>query len=374
MSGTSVDGVDVAVVRVVGRGWRMRAELLGQVSVGFSPGLREAIFQMRGDGRVSLADLAEMGRELTLAYANAARRAMAKCGIAPADVACIAAHGQTLFHAPPLTIQWFDPALLAALTGCAVVSDFRRADCAAGGQGAPLVPYADWMLFRDAKVNRVLLNIGGIANVTYLPAGRGSGTGSGTGAPAMIAFDTGPGNCLSDQIARENATLPHGRGFDLGGRIAATGTPAAAVVDGFLSDPYFASPPPKSTDGPEMWRIFAQSRGRRRLALNDQFATACLCCARTVAMGIRRQLPGQVGQIIAAGGGVRNKTIMRFLAGELGLPIHTTAKFGIPIEAREAMAFALLAAATLDGEPSNVPSVTGAGRAVILGSVTPRQR
>ena len=313
---------------------------------------------MRQSGRCELGELARLGREITLAYAHASRELMAQLGLKSEAIACIAAHGQTLFHAPPLTIQWFDPSLLAAETGCVVVSDFRRADCALGGQGAPLVPFADYILFRDPRKSRLLLNIGGIANITYLPAGRG--------IERVIAFDTGPGNCISDAIAQAKLK----KRFDAGGRVAKRGAADAAIVGRFLKAPYFRRRYPKSTDGPEMLAAFASAAKGNRLAAEDLLASACLCCARAVALGIR-QLPGAADEIIAAGGGMRNVAIARMLAEETGLPIRSTDELGVPIEAREAMAFALLGAATLDGIPSNVPSVTGAIRPAILGSITP---
>ena len=362
MSGTSADGVDVAVVRITGKGLAMRAELLGLESKPLGKSLRDKIIKIRGTGKVSLAELAEMGRDLTLVYAAAVQKALRHGGIRPAEVRGIAAHGQTLFHASPLTIQWFDPSLLAARTGCCIISDFRRADCAAGGEGAPLVPFADYLLFRDQKINRVLLNIGGIANITYLPAGGD--------LSEVIAFDTGPGNCLSDEIARREGTLP--RGMDLGGKIAGRGKVDDDIVERFLRDPYFQRHAPKSTDGPAMGRIFAQACGKKRLPLADRLATAGMCCAAAVALAIRWELPGKADEIVVAGGGAKNKTIMRMLGETTGLRIRTTTELGVPVEAREAMAFALLGAATMDGVPANVPSVTGAKRAVILGSITPR--
>jgi anhydro-N-acetylmuramic acid kinase len=359
MSGSSADGVDVAVARITGAGVEMRCELLGLAGFAFPGQLRTQILKMRNSGDCSLAELARSGRELTMAYARAVLWALRKTGLAPADVACIAAHGQTLFHCPPLTIQWFDPALLAAQTGCTVISDFRRADCALGGQGAPLVPFADYLMFRDRSSSRVLLNLGGIANITFLAAG-----GS---LDEVIAFDTGPGNCISDHLAQVHANKPH----DPAGKMAASGTPDEDGVDQFLSHRYFHQAPPKSTDGPEMLAIWKAIPRLRRLGRKDQFATACLISARAVAMAIRHQLPRPADEIIVAGGGVRNRTMMKMLKEQTGLPVCTTSSLGVPTQAREALAFALLGAATLDRVPANVPSVTGASRPAVLGSITP---
>jgi anhydro-N-acetylmuramic acid kinase len=192
MSGTSADGVDVAIVAISGRGLHMSARLIHHGHLAYPPELRHLIFAARQEGSIRLANLAKMGREITLAYAQAIQEALDTARLKSDEISCVAAHGQTLFHQPPETIQWFDPSLLAAEVGCPVVSDFRRADCAAGGQGAPLVPFADYILFRDPEKNRLLLNIGGIANITWLKAG-----GS---IEEVVAFDTGPGNCISDYL------------------------------------------------------------------------------------------------------------------------------------------------------------------------------
>src|SRR5688500_9490806 len=197
MSGSSADGVDVAVVRVDGRGFDMAAKLLVHHHRPYNEKLREQIFAFRGGsgGGVSqdtLRALAEMGREISLTYAAAVNEVLAAAHMEAKNLAAVAAHGQTLFHDPPNSIQWLDPSLLAAEVGCAVVSDFLRADLAVGGQAAPLVPFADFILFRDPNTNRVLLNLGGIANITWLPRG--------ATPDHVIAFDTGPANCIVDHL------------------------------------------------------------------------------------------------------------------------------------------------------------------------------
>jgi anhydro-N-acetylmuramic acid kinase len=255
-----------------------------------------------------------------------------------------------------------------------VVSDFRRADCAAGGQGAPLVPFADYVLFRDpqGRRTRVLLNIGGIANLTCLRAGGDIGQ--------VVAFDTGPGNCVSDHLMR--AYDPGGPGYDAGGAVAARGNSVFPLLQLALSDLYFAKPPPKSTDAPAMIDLFrgAYASIGRNYPFENLMKTACLLTATTIADAIRRMGAAEGGsacalpdEVIVSGGGTRNETLMSLLRQPLGdLPVRTTDELGVPSEAKEAMAFALLAAATLDGVPSNVPSATGARRAVVLGSVTPK--
>jgi anhydro-N-acetylmuramic acid kinase len=363
MSGTSADGVDAALVRVEGRGTSMTATLLGHAHLPYPPGVRDAIFAARAAGtqgqQISLAALARLGREISLAYASAVRGVLAHTHVDVSDVAAVAAHGQTLFHAPPDTIQWIDPALLAAEVGCAVVSDFRRADLAAGGQGAPLVPFADYVLFRHPTKSRVLLNLGGIANITWLPA---------DAAPAgVIAFDTGPANCIVDELMKP--------GIDTGGQLASGGRVNEPLLRDVLKSPYFERVPPKSTDGPEMIAAFrdAQRQHADATRLSDLLATACAVTAASVAHAIERWCPAKVDEVIASGGGTKNETIMAMLRSELGeVPVPTIDELGVPSEAKEAVAFALLGAATLDAEPSNVPAATGARRAVVLGSITPK--
>ena len=366
MSGTSADGVDVAVVAIAGRGHVMSARLLCHRHRPYDASLRQLIFALRSGQPVTLADVARCTREISEAYAAAVGDAISAAGVGASDMAAVAAHGQTLYHAPPQTIQLLDPALLAARVGCPVVSDFRRADCAAGGQGAPLVPFADYVLFRDPHVDRLVVNIGGIANVTCLFRGAGIDT--------VLAFDTGPGNCVSDYLMRRHD--PDGPGVDVGGHLASQGRFVREVFEGVSRHPYFEKLGSKSTDGPQMIAIFeaAVREHAPDLPLADQLATAAAIAARHVARALSL-FGGQFdGEIIVSGGGIRNRAIMDRLRGFVGggVPVRTTDEVGVPSEAKEAIAFALLAAATLDGLPSNVPSATGARGAVVLGSITPR--
>ena len=365
MSGTSADGVDVALVGVHEPGEPRRARLIGHQLKAFDANLKSLIQTARQSGRVELADLAKMGRELSLAYAQAILDLLENLKISPSLVTAVAAHGQTLYHAPPQTIQWLDPALLAARVGIDVVSDFRRADCAAGGQGAPLVPLADFVLFRDAERSRVISNIGGIANVAHLPAGATLGQ--------VIAFDTGPGNCLSDWCCRRFD--PAGPGWDQAGRLAAGGNVIESLARAVLNDEYFRRRPPKSTDGPAMIapfeRALARSHDVPRPA--DLLKTACAITARSIVAAIGEFLPGRCDELIASGGGTENQTIMAMLRdGLTGARVLRTDDLGVPGVAKEAIAFALLGTATLDRQAGNVPSATGAAHAVVLGSVTPR--
>jgi anhydro-N-acetylmuramic acid kinase len=363
MSGTSADGVDIALTEIIGRGLAMRLRLLLHHHYAYSPSLRQRIFDIRANAQTTLRELGELGREISLAHAVAVKDAVKIAKLHMADIAAIAAHGQTLFHAPPNTIQWFDPSLLAWETSCVVVSDFRRADCAAGGQGAPLVPFADYVLFRDATQDRVILNLGGIANLTWLPAG--------ADLSKVIAFDTGPANCISDWLCRERD--PRGLGYDAQGAMASGGAIIEPILQSASADSFFAAPPPKSTDIPRMIEIFrAAMKKNSDATLQDLLRTACELAARQIVAAIQRLHVSATAGIIASGGGIENQCLMTALERLSGRNVRTTDMFGIPSSAKEAMAFALLGAATLDGEASNVPSVTGAARAVVLGSITPR--
>jgi anhydro-N-acetylmuramic acid kinase len=370
MSGTSADGVDVAITRIDGRGYDMRPQLVLHHHRPYPRQLRERIFAIRSSGAISLGDLAALARQISLVYAAAVNEALVGANMTARELAAVAAHGQTLFHEPPNTIQWLDPALLAAEVGAPVISDFRRADCAAGGQGAPLVPFADYILFRHPTKNRVLLNIGGIANLTYMPAG--------AGIDQVIAFDSGPGNCISDHLCRlHDATGP---GYDRGGRMAGSGKIISFLVNDVLDTPYFRQRPPKSTDGPSMISLF--ERGVKVMSdldvhppLADLLATACHISAAAIKRAIFELLPGVPNEVIVSGGGAENAFLMEGLTTEpLGAvaTIVRIEKLGVPGQAKEALAFALLGAATLDGVPANIPSVTGARRAVVLGCVTSR--
>jgi anhydro-N-acetylmuramic acid kinase len=365
MSGTSADGVDVAITRLAGRGLDMTAELVLHHHRPYDPALRQAIFALRGEGRGELREIARIGREVSLTYAAAVTEALYAADLKASDLAAIAAHGQTLFHDVPLTIQYFDPSLVAYEVGCPVVSDFRRADIAAGGQGAPLVPFADYVLFRHATRGRILLNLGGIANLTYLPVG--------VTPDRVLAFDTGPANCVSDWLCRRHD--PNGPGYDVGGRGALAGKPHVATAAAAARDEYIYKRPPKSTDGPAMVAAFEKAKRAAGFtgSHEDELATACLFTAYSIKTSLdlfAHSWNGRDVEVLASGGGTQNPFLMDELRTALAVPVN--AMDATMVQAKEALAFALLGAATLDGVPSNVPSVTGARRGVVLGSVTPR--
>jgi anhydro-N-acetylmuramic acid kinase len=380
MSGTSADGVDAALVDVADDAAAPPAALLAYTTLAFDAGLRDEIL------RACDADLSRVDRLCVLqvalaeAYAEAAREVARLAGIALERIAGIASHGQTVWHQPmPArcggsdhrgTLQIGSAAVLAARTGCRVITDFRSADMAAGGQGAPLVPYADWVLLSRAGEARAMQNIGGIANVTYLPA---SG-----GLDEVIAFDTGPGNMVMDAVV---ALLSGGaKTFDEDGAMAARGCPSECVVDGLIArEPFFSAPPPKSTGREVFGRayvegVFMPACRAAGLSDTDTVATAAALTARSVAEAYARWVHprGVPSVVILGGGGARNATLVRYLtAGLAPSRVTTHAEFGIPDDAKEAIAFAILGHATLNGIPSNVPSATGAAYRAVLGSITP---
>ena len=303
-------------------------------------------------------------------YARAVLRAVRRYG----PVELIGCHGQTIYHEGGAnTLQIGEAAVVAERTGVPVVSNFRARDIAAGGEGAPLVPYVDYLLFRHPKRTRIALNIGGIANITVIPAGAAPGD--------VVAFDTGPGNMVIDALAREM-----GMPCDRGGKIAASGRVDRALLDELLADPYYRRPPPKSAGREQYGAAFvARLKKSRAAACADLIATATVLTAATVAMACGRTVPTPVPasarrastaaevryDLIVSGGGVHNPQIMAHLAGFLpGIAISTSTDHGIDADAKEAIAFAVLAYQTWRKRPSNLPSATGARHAVVLGSIT----
>ena len=337
----------------------MRAAFLHLTSVDYDE-MTRALIRSAREPAAGVQTVAKVAALVAERYADCVETLLAETGRKSAAITALAAHGQTLFHLPPLTVQAFDPSVLAGRTGIDVISDFRRADCAAGGQGAPLVPFGDWVMFR-ADVPRVLVNIGGISNLTLLAPG-----------PALddvAGFDVGPGNCLSDWLMRDNG------GVDRGGAVAATGSVLADVVAFVLDSAFFKHGGVKSTDTPQMLRLFQAALARRAPAsLADNLATANQIVATAIADAILAWTAGRAdAEIYIAGGGVHNADLMRRLTARCSV-IRPTDDLGIPTQAREAAAFALLGAAHLDRLPCYMPRVTGAKKPALLGSFTPAVR
>ena len=347
MSGTSLDGIDVAVVDIRGR----QIRTVGFQSTPYSAAVRAAILAV-SDTTAPTASISRLHFQLGELYARAVLRAVKSFG----PVELVGCHGQTIYHeGGSNTLQIGEAAVIAERVGVAVVSNFRARDIAAGGQGAPLVPFVDCLLFRHPRRTRIALNIGGIANITVIPS-----------AGTVVAFDTGPGNMAIDALARAM-----GKAFDRGGRIAASGEVNRALLDELLADRYYRRLPPKSAGREQFGAAFVERLIGTRLPLRDLVATATVLTAATISLAVR-QFAGASTDLIVSGGGVHNPQIMAHLAGFLqGIAIATSNDYGIDADAKEAIAFALLAHETLRGRPSNLPSATGARHAVVLGDVTP---
>ena len=352
MSGTSLDGIDVAVIDI----HKSKIETVVHKSTPYPAEIRKAILAAS-----SAADMSLLNFRLGELYADAVR----KVGVPLKTIKLIGCHGQTIYHQgakPVNTMQIGESSVIAERhPGIAVVSDFRTRDIAAGGQGAPLVPFADYLLFRHAKRSRVALNIGGIANITHIPA---------KAKPhEVIAFDTGPGNMVIDALVNE---LTGGKQlFDRGGAIAAKGKVNRALLDKLLADPYYKRKPPKSAGREQYGVKYVAKLRASKLPLTDLIATATALTAATIAFGV--QLAGQTDEIVASGGGVHNRQLMGNLAALLPkTKIATTNDYGIDADAKEAIAFAILAYRTFRGRTGNLPSATGAKRAVVLGKITPK--
>jgi anhydro-N-acetylmuramic acid kinase len=372
MSGTSLDGIDVAIVEIAGR----RVETIGFACTAYSEAVRSAIL-----GVSDPASISHLNFQLGELYARAVLRAVRRYG----PVELIGCHGQTIYHEGGVhTLQIGEAAVVAERTGVPVVSNFRARDIAAGGEGAPLVPYVDYLLFRHPKRVRIALNIGGIANITVIPAGAAPGD--------VVAFDTGPGNMVIDALAREMG-IP----CDRGGKIAASGRVDRALLDDLLADPYYRRQPPKSAGREQYGAAFIARLRNSGLPTPDLIATATVLTAATVAQallpavsalvptrcapakhreesrrGTQECVRHSTTDLIVSGGGVHNPQIMAHLAGFLpGVAISTSTDHGIDADAKEAIAFAVLAYQTWRRRPSNLPSATGARHAVVLGSITP---
>jgi len=358
MSGTSLDGVDAVVADFAAAPGRV-CETLGSAHIAFPRELRAILAALQSSGPDELARAAAVSIALADLYAEAILAACADARIDASTLVASGVHGQTVRHRPDLgwTIQLNDPARVAERAGVTVVADFRRRDVAAGGQGAPLVPAFHAALFRDALAHRVVVNVGGIANLTDLPP-----------SGAVRGFDTGPGNVLSDLWHAEHRGGP----YDEGGAWAACGKPVAALLDAMLADPYFAMPPPKSTGRDRFHSSWLDERlacAAPGAAPPDVQATLVALTARTIADAVRRHAPA-AREVLVCGGGARNETLLRALAGELpACRVAPTSERGVAVEHVEALAFAWLAREALAGRPGNLPAVTGAAGPRVLGAV-----
>jgi anhydro-N-acetylmuramic acid kinase len=373
MSGTSADGIDVALVRIGARGaiHAGSAAIEEFASVPYPASVRESILRIAEGASVTAGDISRLNFRVGEEFARAAREALRRWRVRPERVSAIGSHGQTIFHqgfgaTTRSTLQIGEPAVIAAGTGITTIGDFRPADIAAGGQGAPLVPIVDYWLYRGARVGRVALNIGGIANLTVLPAG--------CALRDVFAFDTGPGNMAIDALVRR-ATRGR-RKFDRDAKIATRGRMIPKLLERLLRDEYFRLPPPKTTGreryGDAYVRQLVARPEARGAAHADLIRTATLLTALSIVDAMNRWVrpKAKIAEMIVSGGGARNPLLMAQLAAALaGIRVIDSAELGVPADAKEAFAFALLAWETLHRRPSNVPRATGARHAAILGKI-----
>lgn len=359
MSGTSLDGIDVAIVDVT----TDRVKTVGHHTVAWPSAVRRRILAV-SNTTCTTSQISQLNFELAELYAKAVVTTCRKTGVEQASIRLVGCHGQTIYHEGrskhPNTLQIGEPAVIAERLGIPVVSNFRPRDMAAGGQGAPLVPFVDYLLLRSKRLNRVALNIGGIANITILPAGVTS--------DGVIGFDTGPGNMIMDQLV---AIHTEGRQtYDKNGAIAASGQINAELLEKLLADRYYGARPPKTAGREQYGNELIGSLLETGLAVPDLIATATALTAESIALAVRTFAPG-TQELIAAGGGVHNRTLMGYLRRAVaGIRLTTTEEFGIDPDAREALAFAVLAWRTWNRKSGNLPSATGARHEVVLGSVT----
>jgi len=406
MSGTSADGIDSALVKISGASPNLKIKLLGHVKQNFPPQIRKEILRVAEQNLLAPGEFSQLHARLGQIYAEAALHACKKLKISPRRVDLIGNHGQTIFHQgqqadflgakTASTLQIGDGSTIAARTGITTVSDFRPADIALGGQGAPLVPYVDYLLWRDKKLGRVALNIGGIANLTVIPA---------NAKPSdVFAFDTGPGNMLIDALVSH---FTRGRQrYDKNAHLAAQGNLIPQLLQTLLNDPYLRQNLPKSTGREYFGATYTKKilvLGRRFHAKpNDLIRTATIFTALSIVDALNRfVLPkkAQIHQLIVSGGGANNPLLIaqlrallaptdppalrsspvgaRYIAPSWPRPhlypnteVVSSSEFGIPVDAKEALAFAILAFETFHHRPSNLPSATGATKSAILGKIS----
>jgi anhydro-N-acetylmuramic acid kinase len=374
ISGTSADGIDVALARIEGAPPRLRARLENFLTVGYPAPVRRAILRIAEGAETTAEEISQLNFLVGELFAEAALAACRRFRVSPAKIDLLGSHGQTIYHqgrasrflGRPVasTLQIGEPAAIAARTGIPVVADFRPADMASGGQGAPLVPFVDFLLYRDARHGRVALNIGGIANVTVIPPA--------SRPEEVLAFDTGPGNMVIDALVHQ---FTRGRrAFDRGARLAVRGRPIRRILDRLLADPYLRQPPPKSA-GREQYgrayvaRLLSMARNARP---EDVVATATLLTPLSILDALNRYVfpRTRIDELIVSGGGAHNPLIVAQLGAGLGrVRLRRAEELGVSEDAKEAFAFAVLAYESWNHRPANLPAATGARHPAILGKV-----
>ncbi len=391
MSGTSLDGVDVVIADIEGSGRRLSISILGTHFEPYPDELVAMLLRNSAPDSSSVRDISQLNFRLSTFYADCVVRTCVSSGLDINSLDLIGCHGQTVYHVPEVlecagapvvsTLQLGDGSVLAAATGVPAVTNFRSADMALGGQGAPLVPYFDFVRFTSEKENRVLLNLGGIANLTVLKSrpltkivdGMPRVNVHDSGLTDVVAFDTGPANIVMNEIARRRLSVA----FDEDGTVAATGKVNATVLSTLLDNPYFSKSPPKST-GRELFDaafvddFIRMMKDAHTDSVSDLMATALAFTVESVAQALERFVfpDTRIDHILVSGGGARNPTLMKQLLGRLApMQVDSLATIGEDPDYKEALCFAVLAHEFVNGMPTNVPSVTGASRPAILGEV-----
>lgn len=374
MSGTSADGVDAALVDITGRGRTLKARTLAAHTLAYPRSLHQRILSTSVSGTV--AEVCHLNALLGEWFANAALYVIRQGKLQPSDVALIGSHGQTVHHLPHgihapgvgairSTLQIAEPAVIAERTGITTVANFRPRDIAAGGQGAPLAPAAHALLLKHARRARLVVNLGGISNVTYVPKG---GQLSG-----VQAFDTGPANMVLDSLM---ARMTDGRLLmDRDGKLAMKGQVDSRLLGKLLAHPFLSKRPPKSTGreafGPDLIEEIIAIQQQRNLSIEDLLATCSMWTAKAVGTS-RRWITSEIDEVVVGGGGVRNRAIMSHLSAVFApVPVTTFEALGWDSKSFEAVAFALLAYQTVTGQWGNIPAVTGANHPVLLGTIVP---
>jgi len=381
MSGTSADGIEVALVKISGAPPNLAARLEGHHHVDLPGYVRGTILRLANGNKTTTAEISELNFLLGEAFARAAIAACKKWRVPLRTISLIGSHGQTVFHLGDAariqgqvraasTLQIGETSIIAERTGISTVGDFRPADMAAGGQGAPLIPFVDYLLYRDELRGRVALNIGGIANVTVIPPD--------AALKDVFAFDTGPGNmvvnALIERITRGKSS------YDRDARYALSGRTIPELLARLMHDPYLKKKPPKSAGREQFGEEYAQKLlawgNQHHAGPADIVRTATVFTSLAIADAFRRFINPRVKvhELIVAGGGARNPLMMAQLAASLpGIDVAPANRFGVPVEAKEAFGFALLAYQTYHGRPSNLPSATGARHPVVLGKIVHRR-
>jgi anhydro-N-acetylmuramic acid kinase len=376
MSGTSADGIDVALARISGRPPKLSAKLEGHHHAAFPTAVRKAILRLANGGQTTAAEISQLNFLLGEEFARAAISACKSWRVPLRRISLIGSHGQTIFHqgapSPFLnhsrlssTLQIGEPCVIAERTGVTTIADFRPADMAAGGQGAPLVPFVDYLLYRHATRARVALNIGGIANVTVIPA---------RAKPKdVFAFDTGPGNMIVDALVEH---FTRGRShYDKNSQMALRGRLLPKLLNQLMDDPYLQKQPPKTAGREQFGQSCAQKiiswAKKRRAKPEDVVRTATIFTSLSIANAFQRFILPRtpVDDVIVSGGGARNPLMMVYLAAILGLPVIFSGELGVKPEAKEALAFAILAYESHHGRANNLPSATGANHSAVLGKL-----